>query len=74
MKPYRNRNRDAGVVAYDYGPDWIRLQFSRGETYEYLAKDIGRTNLKTMKHLADSGDGLTTFINTTPTVRDGYSR
>jgi hypothetical protein len=74
MRPYQNRSGDAGVVAYDYGPDWIRLKFARGHTYEYTAGNVGPADLETMKRLADSGDGLTTFINQHPSVKNGYSR
>ena len=74
MKRYGNRSGNAGVTAYEYGRDWIRLRFVDGDTYTYLARDIGAANLKTMKRLADSGEGLTTFINTHPHVKSGYSR
>ena len=73
MKPYGNRSGKAGVIAYEYGPDWIRLQFASGDTYNYTTGSIGAANLKRMKRLADSGEGLTTFINTHPDVKEGYS-
>ena len=72
MKPYRGSSGDAGVSAYEYGSSWIRLQFVGGKVYEYTAGSVGPTNLKTMKRLADDGEGLTTFINTHPEVKDGY--
>ena len=74
MKPYGNRNGDSGVIAYDYGRDWIRLRFVGGNVYQYTARGIGAANLKTMKRLADSGDGLTTFVNTHPDIKNSYSR
>lgn len=74
MRPYGNRSGDAGVEAYEYGPDWIRVKFARGQTYEYNASKVGVVKLETMKRLADSGDGLTTFINQHPSVKNGYSR
>ncbi len=75
MKPYANRSHDAGVAAYDYTRDSIRLRFARDRrVYTYHAHTIGRSNLATMKRLADAGDGLTTFINTHPKIRDGYTR
>ena len=74
MKPYRNRSGDAGIVAYDYGRDWIQLQFAGGKIYEYTASGVGAVNVKKMMQLADSGDGLTTFVNTHPRIKDGYSR
>lgn len=72
MKPYRNRSGDSGVIAYEHGAGWIRLRFTGGSEYEYTESSIGAENLETMKHLADSGDGLTTFINTHPEVKNGY--
>lgn len=74
MKSYGNRSGNSGVVAYEYGPEWICLQFSRGDTYKYTASGVGPGNLKTMKRLADSGQGLTTFINTNPSIKNGYSK
>lgn len=74
MKPYGSRDRDAGVVAYDYGPNWIQLEFAGGKIYEYLKAKIGAANLRAMKRLADSGEGLTTFVNTNPRVKNGYLR
>jgi hypothetical protein len=74
MKPYGNRRRKSGVTAYKYGLDWIRLQFAGGRTYTYTANGVGPENLEAMKRLADSGVGLTTFINTHPDIKGGYSR
>ncbi len=74
MKPYRHPDGEAGVVAYDYGGDWIKLQFAGGRIYEYTERSIGAGNLRAMKRLADSGRGLTTFVNTHPRVKNGYVR
>jgi len=73
VKAYLNQSNDAGILAYEYGSDWIRIRFSNGEIYEYTSARIGRANLNRMKRLAEIGDGLTTFINTHATVREGYS-
>ena len=72
MKLYRNHNRDSGVLAYEYGVDRIRLRFAGGSEYEYAVSSVGAENLRAMKHLADSGDGLTTYINRHPEVKNGY--
>jgi hypothetical protein len=74
MKPYRDVDGDSGVSAYEYGDEWIRVRFKHGGTYEYRASSIGLSHLNAMKRLADSGDGLATYINTNPDVKDGYSR
>jgi len=74
MKPYRNLRGDSGVSAYEYGPDWIRVQFRHGEIYEYRRDRVGAAQLAEMKRLADAHHGLTTFINTHPAVKQGYTR
>jgi hypothetical protein len=74
MKRYLNKGGDAGVAAYDYDTDWIRIKFTHDGTYEYTRTGIGAAHLRAMKRLAESGDGLTTYINQHPEVRDGYSK
>jgi hypothetical protein len=74
LKRYRNLSHGAGVRAYAHGPGWIHLQFVRGGTYEYTSRSVGQANLQKMKRLADAGEGLTTFINQHPDVKNGYAR
>jgi hypothetical protein len=74
VKRYRNLSNEAGVRAYAYGRGWIRIQFVRGGTYEYTSRGVGQANLRKMKRLADAGEGLTTFINQHPDVKNGYAR
>ena len=64
MKRYANIDGDSGVAAYEYGNDWIRVQFSDGSIYEYSYASAGSANIERMKVLADLGDGLNAFINT----------
>jgi hypothetical protein len=73
MKTYKDIGGDSGVVAYDYGDDWISVQFKNGNTYEYRSSAIGSSHLSTMKSLADSGDGLNAYINKNSEVKKGYS-
>jgi hypothetical protein len=73
MKAYRDINGDSGVSAYEYGDDWIDVQFKYGGTYRYLASGIGSVHLSAMKRLADAGDGLNAYINTHPEIKKGYS-
>ena len=73
MKLYRDINGDSGVAAYDYGTDWIKVQFKDGKVYEYRSSKIGTSHINAMKRLADSGDGLNSYINSHPDVRNGWS-
>ncbi len=70
---YRDVNGDSGISAYRYAHDWIQVQFTDGGLYEYRASKIGQTHIDEMKRLADSGDGLNTYINTNPNVKHGWS-
>ena len=63
MKSYKDFDRDSGIAAYDYGPDWIHVQFKTGSVYEYTYSSAGQRNIYEMKRLADLGDGLNSFIN-----------
>jgi hypothetical protein len=63
MIRYSDIDRDSGVNAYEYGEDFIRVQFSTGATYHYTYASAGQQNIETMKQLADRGDGLNAFIN-----------
>lgn len=73
MKAYRDINGDSGMSAYDYGDDWIQIQFKDGKTYEYQASNIGQTHITAMKILADAGDGLNSYIMRNPIVKHGWS-
>ena len=62
MKSYYNLNGNSSIVAYEYGSDYIRVQFSDGAVYLYTYQTAGRTNIEHMKELADKGHGLCSFI------------
>jgi hypothetical protein len=72
MERYKNIDGDSGVSAYEIGGDFIRVQFSTGATYLYTYTSAGQANIEQMKVLAQKGDGLNSFINTT--VRKLYAR
>lgn len=63
MERYRNIDGDSGVVAYENGPDFIRVQFESGAVYLYTYASAGPQNIERMKTLANSGEGLNAFIN-----------
>ncbi len=72
MNPYRNA--ESGVTGYKYSDRWIHIRFANGATHAYTLESIGAAHLATLKKLADSGDGLNTYINKHPRVRDGSTR
>lgn len=65
MQHYKNLGGDSNVAAYEYGSDFIRVQFKDGSIYLYTSSSAGAKNIERMKQLADSGRGLNSFINTT---------
>ena len=72
MKEYKNRAGNSGIISYDYGLDWIHVQFEDGDVYEYNYEVTGELDVEEMKRLADHGVGLNSFINRF--VRNYYSR
>lgn len=70
MQRYKNLGGDSNVAAYEYGSDFIRVQFNDGSVYLYTNSSAGSYNIDTMKKLADAGHGLNSFINTN--VRKAY--
>ena len=63
MQRYSDIDRDSGVVAYEFGADFIRVQFSDGSIYLYTYRSAGSQKIEAMKSLADRGDGLNAYIN-----------
>lgn len=72
MKIYRDVNGDSGVKEYEYGEDYILVQFKTGTPYRYSYGSAGIQNIELMKRLADSGDGLNAFIN--KNVKNKYEK
>jgi hypothetical protein len=69
---YGNKNGHSGVVAYEIGEDSITVKFSGGDTYLYSYASAGKKRVETMKKLARSGEGLSTFIS--QEVRERFER
>ena len=72
MKRYSDIDRDSGVVAYEYGDDFIRVAFQDGGVYLYTYASAGANHIERMKKLADRGDGLNEYIN--DYVKKAYAR
>lgn len=72
MELYKDIDGDSGVVGYEYGSDYIRIQFSTGAIYLYTCESAGSHNIDHMKVLARNGNGLNAYINTN--VRKLYAR
>lgn len=61
MKPYHNL--DSGIEAFDFGNDWMRLQFKGGKVYEYRSPPVALHHIAAMKQLAEAQDDLNTYLN-----------
>ncbi len=72
MQPYANTNGDSGIVAYQLGDDYIKVQFQSGQwtLYTYAYASAGSSAVETMKNLAQQGNGLNSYISTN---KPGYS-
>lgn len=63
IKEYANGSENSGIVKYKYDENSIEVQFKDGSVYRYTAESAGATNIEIMKHLADTGKKLNSFIN-----------
>lgn len=72
MVIYKNLGGDSGVHGFEIGNDYIRVQFNDNSVYLYTNSSAGSHNIEEMKRLAQYGEGLNAFINTT--VRKNYTR
>jgi hypothetical protein len=52
----------SGVRGYDYGEDYITIYFTNGSQYTYTTESCGEIHLANMKQLADSQQGLNTYL------------
>lgn len=70
---YANYGGDSGVVAYKVEGDAIHVQFKHGGTYVYRLSDIGDESFAELIRLAESGEGLNSYINRHREVAKGWS-
>jgi hypothetical protein len=71
MVRYKNLDGNSGVVAYEAGVDFIKVQFAGGVVYLYNNTTSGKNHVEQMKALAARGRGLSTYISTV--VKDRYA-
>ena len=63
MQPYARLNPDSGVIAFEPGDNFIRVQFIKSSViYTYTIRSAGLSAIQEMNRLAIAGKGLATFI------------
>lgn len=72
MKTYKNIGSDSGIISYEYDNCHILVKFHDGMIYEYRKDDVGEVSFSEMCRLADSGEGLNSYINKNRHVHDGF--
>jgi hypothetical protein len=73
MTPYGNLSSDSGVVAYENGDSFIKVQFRHSpKLYVYNSAKPGSSHVYQMQRLAAAGRGLSTYIS--QYVKKNYSR
>ncbi|HEY0065389.1 MAG TPA: hypothetical protein VGC21_24950 [Telluria sp.] len=63
MQRYRRLSGSSGVLAYAIKEEAIDVQFVDGAVYTYSYASAGREHVEQMKRLAQSGQGLSTYIS-----------
>lgn len=66
MQPYANLGGNSNVTSYENGEGYIIVQFATGywKNYTYTYASAGSSTILQMQRLADSGQGLNSFITT----------
>jgi hypothetical protein len=72
MRPYGNSGGESGVRSYETSGRSIVIEFRDGEKYLYNYDMPGKAEVEEMKRLAETGAGLTTYIN--KHVRGRYAK
>lgn len=72
MERYANRGGDSNIAWCEIAATSRSVQFTDGPVYMYTYQSTGSVNIKHMKQLARSGQGLNSFINRS--VRKAYVR
>lgn len=63
MVKYKNIGGNSGVEGFDIGSNFIRVKFKgNSRIYQYSYHKAGMQNVEQMKHLAQSGSGLNSYI------------
>ncbi|MDF3348088.1 hypothetical protein [Acinetobacter pittii] len=63
MEQYLDLDGDSGIIAYETGDTYIRVQFDRTfNIYKYSYYKAGQLHVEKMKILAKSGNGLNSYI------------
>lgn len=55
-------NNETSIDSYEYGDDYIIIQFKNGVIYHYNYENTGIGIVETMKTIADRNSGLNSFI------------
>jgi hypothetical protein len=63
VERYKSLDEHSGVVAFEIGPDFIKVRFRDGPIYVYNSARPGAEHVERMKELARAGRGLSTYIS-----------
>ena len=64
MQSYKSKSsKKSGAVGFEIGPDFIKVEFEKGEKYLYSYKSAGKRAIEEMKKRALANEGLSTFIS-----------
>lgn len=63
MMKYANKHGASGVAYWDFGIDYVDVQFvTSSRVYRYTYQVTGYTQVRRMKQLGLAGRGLSTYI------------
>ena len=64
MQNYKNYHGNSGIVSFEIGNDFIKIQFKHSpNVYVYTYNTPGSDHVEKMKILANDGRGLATYVS-----------
>ncbi|MBI1289594.1 MAG: hypothetical protein GC178_18690 [Flavobacteriales bacterium] len=72
FKDYKNLSGSSIIKAYRMEENGVTVHFRNGEVYEYTHGSTGSHHIETMKHLAQAGWGLGSYVE--QMTKFGYAR
>lgn len=62
MQRYRDTDGESSILAYESGPDYLRVQFSDGSILRYTTASVGPRHLDEMQRRATEGEALEQYL------------
>jgi hypothetical protein len=73
LKKYKDLKGNSGITHYKVGKNYVVVKFkNKPDVYAYIYSKVAKHHVDQMKVLAVAGEGLGTYINRHPIVKNNF--